>query len=462
MMHRRDEMHGYQNAAVQFVKDTKKCALFIDMGLGKTVSVLTAIRELQLDLELGRVLVVGPPRVARKTWPDEIKSWEHTRKITHTSLQTTPKQRLKRLHDATDIHLISSDLIPWLDQETCGQHDYDMIVIDESSFFKNQSAKRWKAMRRLVANARYVVLLTGTPAANGLQDLWGQMFLLDGGSRLGHDESSFRQRYFDQGYGEHASPSAKAFAEKSIKRRIEDICFTLLDKDYAELPPRVDNRVVVDLDPEMMKTYKRFAREYVLELIDGREVTALSAAALTQKLQQVANGIVLREDPDTGAKHPQFLHRTKLDALKDIVAEANGEPIIVAYSHVADIAAIKKEFPHAVLLGNNPKTIDEWNAGNIQMMIAHPKSGGHGLNLQFGGSIIVWYGLTWSLELYMQLNKRLHRKGQTRTTVVHHIIAAGTIDETVMEALLAKDQTQSSFLESLRRIIVDEIQKVAA
>ena len=456
VVHTREEMHGYQHAAAQFVKDTKRCALFIDMGLGKTVSVLTAVRDLQLDLELGRVLVVGPPRVARKTWPDEIKAWTHTKKITYTSLQTSPKARKKRMHEATDIHLISSDLIPWLDIETCGQHDYDMIVIDESSLFKSQGAKRWKAMRRLVAKARYVVLLTGTPAANGLQDLWGQMFLLDNGARLGHTESEFRERYFDDGYGEHAKGTPKSFADKKIKARIEDICFTLLDKDYAELPPRINNNVVVDLDTEMMKTYKKFVREYVLEMAEGEHVTALSAAALTQKLQQVANGIVLDAE-----KQRRYLHRTKLDALREIVNEANGQPMIVAYSHRSDIDAIKAEFPHAVLLGNNPQTIDDWNAGKIQMLIAHPKSGGHGLNLQFGGSIIVWYGLTWSLELYQQLNKRLHRKGQTRTTVVHHIIAAGTIDETVMAALLEKDQTQTSFLESLRRIIIDEYRKAA-
>lgn len=455
-MLQRAQMRGYQNAAVQFIKDVKRCALFIDMGLGKTVSVLTAIRDLQQELELGRVLVCGPPRVAKKTWPDEIKAWEHTRRITFTSLQTTPKQRKKRLKSASDIHLISHDLIPWLDMETCGKHDYDMIVIDESSLFKNQTAKRWKAMRRLVARARYVVLLTGTPAANGLQDLWGQMFLVDNGARLGHTESDFRQRYFDQGWGEHAAPSAKSFAEVKIKKRIEDVCFTLLDKDYSQLPPRIDNKVMVDLDPDMMKLYKKFVREYVLELEDGNNINAISAAALTQKLQQVANGCVLDAD-----RNPRALHRYKLDALHDIIGEANGAPMIVAYSHRSDIARIKAEFPYATLLGNNPQTIDDWNAGKIRLLIAHPKSGGHGLNLQFGGSTLVWYGLTWSLELYQQLNKRLHRKGQTQTTVIHHILAAGTIDERVMESLTEKDQTQSAFLHSLRRIIVDEYRKAA-
>jgi SNF2 family DNA or RNA helicase len=427
------------------------------MGLGKTVSVLTAVRDMQLDLELGRTLVCGPPRVARNTWPDEIRNWAHTREITFTSLLCEPKKRRKNLKAASDIHLISQDLIPWLDMETCGRHDYDCIVIDESSGFKNQSAKRWKAMRRLCAGARYIIILTGTPAANGLQDLWAQIFLLDGGKRLGLTEKAFKERYFDQGWGEHALPTPKSFAETKIKERIEDICFTLLDKDYSELPPRIDNRVMVDLAPEMMKLYKHFVREYVLELEDGGDaISAISAAALTQKLQQVANGSVL--DHDLNRRH---LHDHKIEALKEIVADANGAPMLVAYSHRADVDRIKAVYPKAVLLDNNPQTIRDWNDGKIQMLILHPKSGGHGLNLQFGGSTLIWFGLTWSLELYQQLNKRLHRKGQTRTTVIHHILAAGTVDEKIMNALTAKDQTQSSFLDSLRRIIKDEYRMAA-
>ncbi|MDQ3038777.1 MAG: SNF2-related protein, partial [Pseudomonadota bacterium] len=373
-MHLEREMRGYQRAMVSFIKDTKKCALFVDMGLGKSVSVLTAVRELQLEFELGRTLVVGPPRVVRKVWPDEIKNWDHTQAITATSLQTTPKNRLKRLKSASDMHLISHDLVPWLDgylQER--KHDYDMIVIDESSGFKNQSSYRWKAMRRLVRSARYVVLMTGTPAANGLQDLWGQIYLLDGGARLGHTETDFKERWFTKEWDGHGI-KPKSFAEKAIKGRIEDICFTLLDKDYSELPPRLNNTVAVDLGSEMMQTYKRFEREYVLEMEDGKEITAISAAAMTQKLQQLSNGIVYDRD-----KGENFLHHAKIDALKDIVAEAAGEPMIVAYQYRSDIGAILKAFPEAVPLGNKTQTIDDWNAGLIPMLVMHPKSGGHGL-----------------------------------------------------------------------------------
>lgn len=456
LVRKREELRGYQNAGVQFIKDVRRCALFVEPGLGKTVTTLTAIRDLQLDIELGRVLVVGPPRVAKKTWPDEIRAWEHTRPITFTSLQCPIKLRKKRMKEASDIHLISADLVPWLDMETCGQHDYDMIVIDESTLFKSQSAKRWKAMRRLVAKCRYVVLLTGTPTAQGLADLWAQMYLVDGGARLGYDEKTYNERYFDKGWGEHATPTAKDFAEKKIKARIEDVVFTLLGDDYLKLPEKIINKVIVDLEPEMMKTYKRFVRQYVLEMTDGKTINAVSAGALTQKLQQVANGIVLDKD---GVPHE--LHRLKIEALKDLVEEAAGQPVLVAYSHRADIARIKAEFPYAVVMGNNPQTQDDWNEGRIRMLLVHPKSVGHGLNIQHGGSLIIWFGLTWSAELHQQLIKRLHRSGQKNAVVVHYIMAGGTIDMGIFDSLMTLGEDQARFMKSLSRIIVDEFKEAA-
>jgi SNF2 family DNA or RNA helicase len=450
-------MRRYQHAGAQFIKDVRRCALFVEPGLGKTVTTLTAIRDMQLDIELGRVLVVGPPRVVKKTWPDEIRTWEHTRPITHTSLQCPIKQRQKRMKEATDIHLISADLIPWLDMETCGQHDYDMIVIDESTLFKSQGAKRWKAMRRLVAKCRYVVLLTGTPTAQGLADMWGQMYLVDGGARLGYDEKTYKERYFDQGWGEHATPTAKSFAEKRIKAKIEDVVFTLLGADYLKLPPLITNKIIVDLEPEMLKTYRKFVRQYVLEMKEGvGPINAVSAGALTQKLQQVANGIVLDKD-----KNAHELHRLKIDALRDLVEEAAGQPILVAYSHRADIARIKAEFPYAVELGNNPQTQADWNEGRIRMLLMHPKSGAHGLNLQHGGSLIVWFGLTWSAELHQQLIKRLHRSGQVNAVIVHYIMAAGTIDERIFDSLTTLGEDQARFMRSLSRIIEEEYKEAA-
>lgn len=449
-------MHSYQLAACQFIKDTKKCALFIDMGLGKSITTLTAILDLQRSLDCGRALVCGPPRVAKKTWPDEVRAWAHTRALTYTDLCGPKAQREKNIRKATDLHFISHDLLPWLDVHTCGNADkeYDVVIVDESSAFKSQKAKRWQALRRIVARARYVVLLTGTPVGNGLHNLWAQMFLIDGGARLGHDEKSFKERYFhdDSSWGEHAQLRPKEAAAENIQRRIEDVCFTLLDQDYAELPERIDNKVVVELDPFLRKRYKAFVRECVMELEEsGTNINAISASGLTQKLQQFANGRILDAE-----KRIHKLHDYKLDALDEIVNEANGEPMIVVYSHQADRDAILAKYPYATLLGNNPKTQDDWNAGKIRMLVTHPKSVGHGLNLQHGGNILVWYGLTWSLELYKQTNKRLHRKGQKRTVVVHHILTEGTIDMRVMESLKQNGMTEAGFLNALRRIVGDE------
>lgn len=451
-MFHREDMRGYQHSGVQFIKDVRRCALFVEPGLGKTVTALTAIRDMQLDIELGRVLVVGPPRVVKKTWPDEIKNWSHTKAITWTSLQAPTALRKRRMKEATDIHLISADLVPWLDRETCGRHDYDMIVIDESTLFKSQSAARWKAMRRLVSSCRYVVLLTGTPSAQGLADLWGQLYLVDQGARLGRDEKTFKERYFDEAWGEHARPEAKSFAEAKIKERIEDVVFTLLGADYLKLPPLIENKIMVEMEPDQLKAYKKFVREYVMELEQGGAINAVSAGALTQKLQQIANGIVLDKD---GVPHE--LHTIKLEALDNLVEEAAGQPMLVVYSHRADIARIRRKYPHAVLLGNNPQTQTDWNEGRIQMLLMHPKSGAHGLNIQHGGSIIVWFGNTWSAELHQQLIKRLHRSGQKASAVIcHYILCAGTIDERIMKSLETLGEDQARFLAGLKRIILDE------
>lgn len=448
-------LRQFQRAAGQFIRDTKKCALFVDMGLGKTISVLTVLRDLADDYEIGRVLIVGPPRVVTSTWPDEIKLWDHTRNFTFTNLDGTPKRRMKRLVDATEVHLISHDLVPWLDDLIGEDHDYDVIIVDESSRFKNQATKRWTAMRRLVQRARYVVLLTGTPAPNGLHDLWAQIYLLDQGKRLGHTITSFRERWFEQNWGSQTY-RAKEFADERIRDRIADICFTLRDADYADLPPRIDNFIRIKLPPEIMAQYKAFQKDYILELEDGDKIKAVTAAALTNKLLQLSNGVVYDKE-----RNEKFLHKLKVDALEEIIEEANGQPVFVAYNFRTDIKAIKARFPQAVVMGNNPQTVKDWNAGLIPILIAHPKSAGHGLNLQHGGSIAVWYGLTWSLEDYQQLNKRLHRPGQTRTVVIHHLLCEGTIDEHVLVSLQGKDEVQTGLLDSLRRLIKDTIEEEA-
>lgn len=446
-------LRQFQRAAGDFIREIRKCALFIDMGLGKTVSVLTVLRDLAEDFEIGRVLIIGPPRVIKQTWPEEIRTWEHTRDFTFTVIDGTPKRRMQRLTQATEIHLLSHDLVPWLDDLVGDIHDYDVIIIDESSRFKNQATKRWKAMRRLVQRARYVVLLTGTPAPNGLHDLWSQIYLLDQGTRLGHNITAFRERWFEQNWGQQ-DYRAKDFADEKIRSRIEDICFTLRDADYADLPPRIDNFIKIELPTDLMVQYKKFQKQYILELEDGDKIKAVSAAALTNKLLQLSNGIVYDKE-----RNEKFFHKLKVDALEEIIEEANGQPVFIAYNFKTDVKAIKERFPQAVVMGNNPQTIDDWNAGRIPILIAHPKSAGHGLNLQYGGAIAVWYGLTWSLEDYQQFNKRLHRKGQTRTTVIHHLICKGTIDEDVLKSLQGKDDVQNNLLNALRRRIQDVLEE---
>ncbi len=443
----RKDMRRYQEAVGDFVREVRRGALFIDMGLGKTVSVLTVLRDLADEFEIGRILVVGPPRVVKNTWPEEIKSWEHTRRFTYTLIDGTPSRRMQRLTQATEIHLISHDLVPWLDGLMGQDHEYDVIVIDESSRFKNHATKRWKAMRRLVQRARYVLLMTGTPAPNGLHDLWAQMYLLDYGARLGRTITDFRERWFEKNWGQQEY-RAKDFADQKIRERIEDICFTLREQDYSELPPRIDNFIKIELPEDIRAQYKKFERSYILELEDGDRIKAVSAAALTNKLLQLSNGVVYDKD-----RNEKFFHNLKIEALRDVIEEANGQPVFVAYNFLSDVRAIKEAFPHAVVMGNNARTIEDWNAGRIPLLIAHPKSAGHGLNLQHGGAIAVWYGLTWSLEDYQQFNKRLHRKGQTRTTVIHHLICRDTIDEDVIKTLQSKDSTQSSLLDALRRRI---------
>ena len=454
----RKMLRTFQNAAAEFIKQTKRCALFIDMGLGKTVTVLTVVRDLVYDMQLTRVLIIAPPRVARKVWSDEVRNWEHTKDLLLcTVIQGTPKKRLELLQKGSDIHMISHDLVEWLLESGVDLSVYDMIVVDESSKFKEMKTKRYKALKEIVHNIKaldkYLVLLTGTPAPNGLHELYGQIFLLDSGERLMSSKAKFLARWFTTGYNGTGYRIKGDWAAQHIRDRIEDIVFTLRETDYSELPPIIHNTVNIDLDDEVMKSYKKFEREYILQIPDGSEIKTATAAGLTNKLLQLANGTVYDAE-----KNERFIHAAKIKALREIVDSAPGEPMLVAYAYKSDIRAIMKEFPEAVLLGNNARTIDDWNAGRIPMLLVHPMSAGHGLNLQFGGSIAVWYGLTWSLEGYMQLNKRLHRKGQLRTTMIHHLICTGTIDETLMKVLASKDKTQDDFLNSLRRIIEDVLE----
>lgn len=450
----RSDLRNYQRAGVRFIKEKRKCALFVDMGLGKTAISLTAIADLAAEMDIGRALIIGPQRVVKKTWPDEVKNWSHTRKLTHTVIVGTPKKRRKLLQQPTDLHLVTCDSVHWLLEEFEGKDfPYDAIFIDESSKFKHHGSRRSKAMRILSKDVRYLVLLTGTPMANGLQDLWAQIYLLDRGARLGHRQKDFYDRWFRPAFhGEKRRPLKHA--QTSILRRIEDICFTLKSEDYLELPKRLDNLIEIDLPPKVMEQYKRFEREFILEMEDGAELEALSASALYQKLLQLANGVVY----DAERNETRF-HEEKIEALREVIEEANGDNVFVAYNFKSDVRAIKAAFPEARLLGKDTSVIDEWNRGEIPLLLAHPQSAGHGLNLQFGGGTIAWYGLTWNLENYLQFNKRIHRHGQTRKSVIiHHLIARGTIDETVMKAIRNKDSDQNALLDALKEKVREIIQ----
>lgn len=444
----RANLHDYQCRAVEFIKSTNDCALWVEMGLGKTVSVLTAVSDLISEFEAAKVLVVAPLRVARTTWPAEVSQWEHTKHLTVGVIKGDPAQRQWHVaHDTSDIHVINRELVTWL-VKFCQENKnwpYDMVVLDESSSFKSHKSQRFKALRKALPYVSRMVELTGTPASNGLLDVWSQVFLLDRGERLGRTFTKYRNTYFEGDYmGYNFAP--KRGAEEKIYEKLEDVCLTLRAEDYLRLPKRVDNIVEVHLGDSEMAAYRELEREFLLELDGGDTVQALYAATLANKLQQYANGVLYVGEEKKRAK----VHDQKLQALQSIIEEAAGGPILVAYNFKSDAETIAAACAGAVLLDKDPETINRWNRGEIAILLAHPASAGHGLNLQKGGNIAVWYGLNWSLELYQQFNARLHRQGQTKPVVIHHLATKDTIDETVLAALARKDVTQAALLNALK------------
>ncbi|MCR9236192.1 MAG: DEAD/DEAH box helicase [Alphaproteobacteria bacterium] len=456
----RDSLHGYQERAVSFVKDTPSCALWVDMGLGKTVTVLTAVSDLLHRFETGRVLVIAPLRVAMKTWPSEVQQWEHTQHLTSRVIKGTPAQRLNiLLHDRSDIHIINRELITWLVETIQNNPEsrtdalangwpYDMVIIDEASSFKSSKTKRFKALRRMLPWIDRLIELTGTPASNGLLDVWSQIFLMDRGDRLGKTFTSFRDRYFLGDFHGY-SWTIKKNADQKIYEKLDDICLTLTAADYLELPKRIDNMVEVELPTKARQQYQQLEKEFLAEIGEGEIVAVLHAAALTNKLLQFANGAIYTDDQ----KNWSPVHDAKLEALAELVEEAAGQPLLVAYNYRTDLTRILDRFPQAEAIGRDPNTIDRWNKGDIPLLLAHPASAGHGLNLQHGGNTIIWFGLNWSLELYQQFNARLHRQGQEKPVIIHHIAAHNTVDETVLAALARKDVTQRALLNALKQDI---------
>lgn len=441
----------YQRYAIGQILDKPYIALMLDMGLGKTVTALTAIKLLMYSYQsVSRVLVIAPLRVADVTWKDECLAWEHLKDMKCSKVLGSEKKRLEALDADADLYIINRENVPWLVGHYKSKWPFDMVVIDESSSFKNPTAQRFRALRKVRPKIKRLVELTGTPTPNGLMDLWSQIYLLDMGERLGPNITSYRNTYFSPGYGNgHVTYYWNLLpgADRLIYQKVSDICVSMKSEDYITLPEMVYNRVPVKLPETAYERYRQLERENVCKL-EENTVAALSAAAVSNKLLQLASGFAYTETEE-GEPITLDLHTEKLKALQDIAEQEEHKSLLVFYWFKADLDRLKATFKKAREL----KTADDvadWNAGKIPMLLAHPAAAGHGLNLQFGGSIIVWYGLTWSLELYQQANKRLHRSGQTHTVIIHHLIATGTIDEDVMSALEGKKQGQDAMLEAIK------------
>ncbi len=438
--------HDYQSFATDFVLEHPYCGLILDMGLGKSVITLTALWDLLLDsFDACRVLVVAPKRVAEDTWPREIEKWEHLHGLTFSLVLGSEKERRAALSKQAMIYIINRENVSWLVENH--RWDFDTLVIDELSSFKSSKAQRFRALKKVRPMCSRVIGLTGTPAPNTLIDLWPQIYLLDMGQRLGRFITHYREHFFtpDKRNREIVySYKLREGAEQKIYDRIGDICISMKATDHLKMPELISNRVEVQLNDKERKQYDTLKKDMILKLNDG-EVDAMNAASLSGKLLQLANGAVYSAD---GKALP--IHSRKLDALEDLVEAANGKPVLVAYWYKHDLSRIQERFPDSRVI-DTPKDISDWNAGKIAIGLLHPASGGHGLNLQDGGSTIVWYGMTWSLELYQQLNARLWRQGQKNSTVIiHHIITAGTHDEDVLRALERKDMGQAALIDAVK------------
>lgn len=437
--------YDYQKYAIDFIVDNKVCALLIDMGMGKSSVTLSAIDILIKNNKVKKVLVIAPIRVAKTTWPDEIRKWDHLSNLTFSVAVGTEKERKDALRRKADIYIINRENVEWLVNKSGFRFDFDMLVIDELSSFKSWSAKRFKSLLKVRPLVNRVVGLTGTPSSNGLMDLWAEYRILDLGQRLGRYITHYREEYFlpdKRNANVIFSWKLKPFAEDLIYERITDITISMKAIDYLKMPELIINEVKVDLDEQDKKVYKALKDDMLVDL-KGAEIDAVNAAVLSNKLLQMSNGAIYDED-----RNVVVVHDKKLDALEDLIEQANGKNVLVAYWFKHDLERIKSRFKCREIL--NDSDIRDWNNGLIQVGLIHPASAGHGLNLQTGGSILIWFGLTWSLELYEQTNARLWRQGQKQNVVIHHIITKNTIDEDVMDALKRKEHTQNALIEAVK------------
>ena len=442
----RYEAHDYQKYVTDFILTHPIAAVFLEMGLGKSVITLTALFDLILDQFLIRkVLVIAPLRVARDTWPLEIRKWDHLSGLTYSVVVGNESERRTALMWTADIYIINRENVDWLITKSGIPFDFDMVVIDELSSFKSHQAKRFKSLLKARPSVKRIVGLTGTPSSNGLMDLWAEFRLLDLGQRLGRYISHYRAAYFmpDKRNAEVIfNYKPLPGAEDAIYQRISDVTISMKSCGYLKLPECVTNEVPVVMNDKEIAVYDRFREDMVTKIKD-KEIDAANAAVLSGKLLQMANGAVYDEE-----KVSCHIHDRKLDALEDLIEGANGKPVLIAYWYQHDAERIRARFPVREI--KTSQDIEDWNAGKISVAIIHPASAGHGLNLQAGGSTLIWFGLTWSLELYQQTNARLHRQGQKDTVIIYHIIAKGTIDEDVMKALRKKEKTQDALINAVR------------
>jgi len=442
----RSDLHQYQNRFVEFIKDKKRCAGWLDMGLGKTTSTLTAITDLKDGFSVNKVLIIAPLRVANSVWAQECEKWEHLKHLSVSVATGSERQRIAALCVDADVYAINRENVTWLVEYYKKSWPFDCVVIDEASSFKSSSSQRFKALKKILPFTEYMILLTGTPSPNGLLDIWSQQYLIDFGLSLGRTMTAYKQRFFESDFmGYKFTP--REGADESIRKLISNNTMSMGAADYLELPDRIDLIEHAVMSSTSLKKYLDFEKTLLTELEDGKEIEATSAAVLANKLLQFANGANYTDE------HHNYtvIHDAKLDVLEELIEHEPNENILVAYNYKSDLERIQKRFPDAVMLDKNNQTIKDWNNGKIKMLLAHPASAGHGLNLQSGGSIIVWFGLNWSLELYQQFNGRLHRQGQTKPVRVVHIACKDTIDERLLKVLNSKEAVQNKLLSALKR-----------
>ena len=453
---KREDLHEYQNYCVSFVKKHPEALLILEMGLGKTAVSLTAILDLMFDrFEVGKVLIIAPLRVAKTVWPQERDSWEHTSLLQMSVIVGNAKQREAAIRTPADVYVVNRENTKWL-IDYLEKHripwPFDMVVIDELSSFKNHNSQRWKALRKVRPKIKRMIGLTGTPASNGLMDLWAEVFLIDNGQRLGRFIGRYREAYFKAaGMNPYTGVVFNYVplpgAEEAIYSRISDIAVSMKALDYLDMPDLIPVTHTVDMDPAERKLYDEMKKDLLVE-VDGECIDAANAAVLSGKLLQMANGALYNDDREV-----LEIHKQKLLMLEDLIEQANGQNVLVAYWYQHDHDRIMK---HLKEKGYTPRDIkadediEDWNAGNIQVGLISPASAGHGLNLQKGGHILIWFSLIWSLDFYAQTTARLWRQGQKEVVTVHHIVCRDTVDEDVLKALEHKDTTQQNLIAAVK------------